>query len=143
MSSVNKAIIVGNCGKDPEIRAMQDGREVANLTIATSERWKDKQTGEQRERTEWHRVTVWNEGLVGVVKNYIKKGSKVYIEGQLQTRKWQDKDGRDNYTTEIVLQGFNGTLVMLDTRQAEPYEHGQQKQNGFEPQPDLDDEIPF
>lgn len=112
--SVNKVILVGNLGADPEVRSTQDGREIANLRIATSESWKDRNTGERKERTEWHRVVIFNEGLVNVAKNYLKKGSKVYIEGALQTRKWQNKDGQDQYSTEVVLQGFNSTLAMLD-----------------------------
>ncbi|MEQ1790385.1 MAG: single-stranded DNA-binding protein [Rickettsiales bacterium] len=112
--SVNKVILIGNLGKDPEIRSTQDGREIANLTIATSESWKDKNTGERKDKTEWHRVVIFGEGLVRVAKSYLKKGAKVYIEGQLQTRKWTDKDGQEKYSTEIVLQGFNSTLTMLD-----------------------------
>lgn len=114
--SVNKVTLLGNLGKDPEIRSTQDGREIANLTIATGESWKDKNTGERREKTEWHRVVIFNEGLTRVAKNYLKKGSKVYIEGALQTRKWTNKEGQDQYTTEIVLQGFNSNLTMLDSR---------------------------
>jgi single-strand DNA-binding protein len=105
--SVNKVILVGNLGKDPEIRRTQDGRPVANLSVATSETWRDKSTGERRERTEWHRVVIFNEGLCRVAEQYLKKGSKVYLEGQLQTRKWQDQSGQDKSTTEIVLQDFN------------------------------------
>ncbi|MBO6815487.1 MAG: single-stranded DNA-binding protein [Rhizobiaceae bacterium] len=114
--SVNKVILVGNLGADPEIRRTQDGRPIANLSIATSESWKDRNTGERREKTEWHRVVVFNEGLCKVIEQYVKKGSKVYLEGQLQTRKWQDKDGNDRWSTEVVLQGFNGNLTMLDGR---------------------------
>ncbi len=114
--SLNKVMLIGNCGNDPEIRSTQDGKELANLSIATSERWKDKMTGEQRERTEWHRVVIFNPGLVTVVKNYVKKGSKLFIEGQLQTRKWTDQSGQDKYTTEVVLQGYGGQLTMLDSR---------------------------
>lgn len=142
--SVNRAILIGNLGKDPEVRRTQDGKSVCNLTLATSESWRDKSSGERKERTEWHRVTVWNEPLVKVCEQYLKKGSKVYIEGQIQTRKWTDKDGNEKYTTEIVLQGFNATLVMLDGR----------KDGGDEAPPvttkakvkadaDMDDEIPF
>ncbi len=112
--SVNKVILIGNLGKDPEIRSTQDGREIAHFTIATSDTWRDKNTGERRERTEWHRVVVFNDGLVKVIKNYLHKGSKVYIEGALQTRKWEDQSGQERYTTEVVLQGFNGNLTMLD-----------------------------
>jgi single-strand DNA-binding protein len=114
--SVNKVILVGNLGKDPEIRRTQDGRPIANLRIATSETWRDKTTGERREKTEWHSVVVFNEGLCRVVEQYLKKGAKVYIEGSLQTRKWQGQDGQDRYTTEVVLQGFNSVLTMLDAR---------------------------
>jgi single-strand DNA-binding protein len=114
--SVNKVILIGNLGADPEIRRTQDGRPVANLRIATSETWRDKNTGERKEKTEWHRVVVFNEGLCKVIEQYVKKGSKVYIEGALQTRKWQDKDGQDRYSTEVVLQGFNSQLTMLDGR---------------------------
>lgn len=111
--SVNKVILVGNLGKDPDIRHTQDGRAVANLSIATSETWKDKATGERKEKTEWHRVTIFNESLAKVAEQYLKKGSTVYIEGQLQTRKYTDKDGVEKYTTEIVLQNYGGTLTML------------------------------
>ena len=146
MASVNKVILVGNLGADPEIRTTQDGRQIVNLSIATSENWKDRNTGERREKTEWHRVVVFNEGLARVAENYLRKGSKVYIEGQLQTRKWQDKDGNDKYSTEVVLQGFNSTLTMLDApagdRQAAPAQSS--------PQPSVapkfdgaDDDIPF
>src|SRR5277367_6836288 len=117
--SVNKVILVGNLGRDPEIRTTQDGREVANFTLATSESWKDRNTGERKEKTEWHRVVIFNDGLVGIVKNYIKKGAKVYIEGQLQTRKWTDQSGQEKYTTEVVLQGFGSQLTMLDPRNRE------------------------
>jgi single-strand DNA-binding protein len=114
--SVNKVILVGNLGKDPEIRSFQNGGKVANFSIATSESWKDKNTGEKREKTDWHNVAIFNEGLVRVAEQYLRKGSKVYIEGQLQTRKWTDQSGTDKYTTEVVLQNYNGTLVMLDGR---------------------------
>ena len=114
--SVNKVIIVGNLGRDPEVRTFQNGGKVCNLRIATSEQWKDRATGERREKTEWHRVVIFNEGLCKIAENYLKKGSKVYIEGQLQTRKWTDQSGQDKYSTEVVLQGFNGNLTMLDGR---------------------------
>ena len=113
--SVNKVILVGNLGADPEIRRTQDGRPIANLRLATSESWKDRNTGERREKTEWHRVVIFNEGLCRVVEQYLRKGSKVYLEGQLQTRKWQDQSGQDRYSTEVVLQGFNSVLTMLDS----------------------------
>lgn len=112
--SVNKVILVGNLGADPEIKRTQDGRPIANLSVATSDTWRDKNTGERKEKTEWHRVVIFNEGLCKIAEQYLKKGSKVYIEGQLQTRKWQDKDGKDRYSTEVVLQNFNSTLTMLD-----------------------------
>ena len=112
--SLNKVMLIGNLGADPEIRSFQNGGKVANLRIATSETWKDRNTGERQERTEWHTVAIFSEGLINVVENYLKKGSKVYVEGQLQTRKWQDQQGNDRYSTEVVLRGFNGTLTMLD-----------------------------
>ncbi|MCV3737594.1 single-stranded DNA-binding protein [Rhizobium sp. TRM96647] len=114
--SVNKVILIGNVGADPEIRRTQDGRPIANLRIATSESWRDRNSGERREKTEWHTVVVFNEGLCKVVEQYVKKGAKLYIEGALQTRKWQDQNGNDRYSTEVVLQGFNSTLTMLDGR---------------------------
>ena len=114
--SVNKVILVGNLGKDPEIRTTQTGAKFANLRIATTESWRDKNSGERKERTEWHSVVIWSEPLCKVVEQYLKKGAKVYIEGQLQTRKYQDKDGVEKYSTEVVLQGFNGTLTMLEGR---------------------------
>jgi single-strand DNA-binding protein len=114
--SVNKVILVGNLGKDPEIRRTQDGRPIANLSVATSEQWRDKATGERKEKTEWHRVVIFSEGLAKVAEQYLKKGAKVYIEGQLQTRKWTDQAGVEKYSTEVVLQGFNSNLTMLDGR---------------------------
>ena len=114
--SLNKVMLIGNLGADPEIRSFQNGGKVANLRIATSETWKDRKTGERQERTEWHTVAIFSEGLVNVVENYLKKGSKVFVEGKLQTRKWQDQQGNDRYSTEVVLRGFDGTLTMLDGR---------------------------
>lgn len=154
MSSVNKVLLVGNLGADPEIRRTQDGRAIANLRMATSETWKDKATGERKERTEWHRVVIFNEGLAKVAEQYLKKGSKVYLEGALQTRKWQDKDGQDKYSTEVVLQGFHCALVMLDGRgeRTEDREEATETYGGHRggnagPSPrrtqDMDDEIPF
>lgn len=153
--SVNKVILVGNLGADPEIRQTKDGRPVAQLSIATSENWKDRNTGERREKTEWHRVVIFSEGLCRVAENYLRKGSKVYIEGQLQTRKWQDQSGADRYTTEIVLQGFNSTLTMLDSRaggdnmgasgnfgQSSPMDSGPSAP-ARDFSRDLDDEVPF
>ncbi len=156
--SVNKVILVGNLGRDPEIRSLQDGNKVANLSVATSETWRDRDSGERRERTEWHRVVIFNERLADVAEKYLRKGSKVYLEGQLQTRKWTGQDGQDRYTTEVVLQRFRGELTMLDSRSgSEPgggggdyggggaggggggdYSGGRQSSGG-----DLDDEIPF
>jgi single-strand DNA-binding protein len=159
--SVNKVILVGNLGRDPEIRRTQDGRPIANLSVATSESWKDKATGERKEKTEWHRVVIFSEGLCRVAEQYLKKGMKVYLEGQLQTRKYTDKDGVEKYSTEVVLQGFNSTLTMLDrggagggsefgsetggdfgasgpaTREKRPAMAGAGKRG------DMDDEIPF
>jgi single-strand DNA-binding protein len=153
--SVNKVILIGNLGRDPEIRSFQNGGKVANLRIATSESWKDKNTGERKERTEWHTVAILNDGLVNVVERFLKKGSKVYIEGQLETRKWQDQSGADKYSTEIVLRGFGSTLQMLDG----PSGGSQQSVGGYDSygngaaagsagggmpsRPDYDDEIPF
>lgn len=154
--SVNKVILVGNLGADPEVRSLPSGSPVVNLRIATSERWRDRNSGEQRERTEWHRVVIFNEGLAKVAQNYLKKGAKVYIEGQLQTRKWE-KDGQDQYTTEIVLQGFNSTLTMLDGRgggdgdsQSGGYNAGPRQTESRRPSSapafesgGMDDDIPF
>src|SRR5262249_27584543 len=114
--SVNKVILIGNLGADPEVRRMQDGRPVVNLRVATSENWRDKTTGERREKTEWHRVVIFNEGLAKVAEQFLKKGSKIYLEGSLQTRKWTDQQNVERYSTEVVLQGFNSALTMLDTR---------------------------
>ena len=159
--SVNKVILIGNLGADPEIRRTQDGRPIASLSVATSDTWKDKNTGERREKTEWHRVSVFNEGLCRIIEQYLKKGSKVYLEGKLQTRKWQDKDGNDRYTTEVVLQNYEGNLTMLDGRGDNPggggFGGGQSSGGDFgQSGPsgggfgsgapsggDIDDEIPF
>ena len=116
VGSVNKVILLGNLGRDPEIRSMQSGSKMASFSIATSKRWKDKNTQEQKEKTSWHNVVVFGDGLVNIVENYVKKGSKIYVEGELQTRKWQDQDGNDKYTTEVVLQGYNCNLTLLDSR---------------------------
>jgi len=159
--SVNKVILVGNLGKDPEIRRTQDGRPIANLSVATSEQWRDKATGERKEKTEWHRVVIFSEGLAKVAEQYLKKGAKVYLEGQLQTRKWTDQQGVEKYSTEVVLQGFNSNLTMLDGRSG-----GAGGGGGFQDEPgndfgspaprravaaaggggrngDMDDDIPF
>lgn len=144
--SLNKVTLIGNLGKDPEIRTMQNGSEVANLALATHESWKDKETGEKKEKTEWHRIVIFSPGLIGVARNYLRKGSKIYIEGQLETRKWQDNSGKDTYTTEIVLRGFDAKMMMLDSKGFDSNQvsatHDQEKGNGYQPEP-LDDEIPF
>ena len=140
--SVNKVILIGNLGADPEVRSFQNGGKVCNLRLATSETWKDKSSGERKERTEWHTVAIFNDGLVRVAEQYLKKGSKVYIEGQLQTRKWQDQSGADRYSTEIVLQGFGGTLVMLDGPSGSA-SGGSDPAYQAPPARSLDDEIPF
>jgi len=114
--SVNKVILIGNLGKDPEVRRTQDGKPIANLSLATCESWKDKTTGERKEKTEWHRIVIFNEGLCRIAEQYLKKGSKVYLEGSLQTRKWQDQSGQDKFSTEVVLQGFRCALTLLDAR---------------------------
>jgi single-strand DNA-binding protein len=162
--SVNKVILVGNLGADPEVRQTQDGRPIVNLRLATSENWRDKASGERREKTEWHRVVIFNENLARVAEHYLKKGSKVYIEGQLQTRKWQDQSGQDRYSTEVVLQQYRGELTMLDGKQREGAGAGESDQRngdfgrsgpftgaggaggagkGSSFDKELDDEIPF
>ncbi len=154
--SVNKVILVGNLGADPEIRTLNSGDRVANLRVATSETWRDKQSGERKEKTEWHRVVIFNDNLVKVAENYLKKGSKVYIEGSLQTRKWADQSGQEKFSTEVVLQKFRGELTMLDGRGGGDDDQAGYGGGGFQPagraQPsgpkesfsaDLDDEIPF
>lgn len=138
--SVNKAILVGNVGADPEIRRLQNGNAIANLRIATSEQWRDKNTGERKERTEWHSVVVVTEGLVKVVEQYVKKGAKLYIEGQLQTRKWQDQSGNDRYSTEIILQGFNAVLTMLDGPGDKPQQQTAPRQTMRE---EMADDLPY
>jgi len=152
MSSVNKVILIGHLGKDPESRNFQSGGKLVNMSIATSESWKDKSSGERKERTEWHNVVVMNDGLVKVAEQYLKKGSKVYIEGQLRTRKWQDQAGNDRWSTEIVLGAFNASLVLLDRREADPGRHdyssygesrGGSGGTGRAPVDDLDDDVPF
>lgn len=142
-------ILVGNVGNDPEIRTTSDGREIANLSIATSESWKDKNSGEKKEKTEWHRIVIFSQGLTGIVKNYVKKGSKLYIEGSLQTRKWTDNAGVEKYTTEIVLQNYNSTLQILDNRNnsssnSDNYSSAPKSNNNSDVSVhDHDDEIPF
>ncbi|MGZ8996663.1 MAG: single-stranded DNA-binding protein [Rhodospirillales bacterium] len=151
--SVNKVILVGNLGRDPEVRQMQDGTKIVHLSVATSERWKDRQSGEPREKTEWHRVVIFNERLADVAERFLRKGAKVYVEGALQTRKWTSNDGQERYTTEVVLQRFRGELTMLDGRSegggafAGGDAYGQTEPRGGSPSSlpagDLDDEIPF
>ncbi|PLX45270.1 MAG: single-stranded DNA-binding protein [Hyphomicrobiales bacterium] len=158
--SVNKVILIGNLGAEPEVRHMQDGRPVVNMRLATSESWKDRNTGERRERTEWHQIVIFSEGLARIAEQYLHKGSKIYVEGQLQTRKWQDQSGNDRYSTEVVLQGFNSALTMLDSRGGGGGGGFNQGGGGSAPQggggqgggggqsgggfaSDLDDEIPF
>ena len=145
--SVNKAIILGNCGNDPEIRQNQNGEDIANFSIATSESWKDKNSGEKKEKTEWHKIVVFG-ALAGIVKNYVKKGSKLYIEGRLQTKKWIDKDGVEKYTTEIILNGFSAKIEILNRVDEEISQHSKDKGNGYQAQveeseEESSDEIPF
>ena len=156
VGSVNKTILLGNLGRDPEIRSMQSGAKMASFSIATSKRWKDRNTQEQREKTSWHNIVVFGDGLVDIVEKYVKKGSKIYIEGELQTRKWQDQDGNDRYTTEVILQGYNSNLTLLDSRNNSnnqqlnddtsnsnnqlSQENSETKSSGNN---DLDDDIPF
>lgn len=156
-ASVNKVILIGNLGRDPEVRSMANGARVCNLSLATSESWKDKASGERKERTEWHRVTIWNDRLVDVAEKYLKKGAKVYIEGQLETRKWTDQAGQEKYTTEVVLRQFRGELTMLDGRAGGSHEPEDENQDAAtyaaasgssQPAPKrradvLDDDIPF
>lgn len=155
--SVNKVILIGNLGRDPEIRTMQNGGRVANLSIATGESWKDKNTGERREKTEWHRVVIFNDALVGIAERYLKKGSKVYLEGQLETRKWTDNNNEEKYTTEVVLRPYRGELTMLDGRSEGGASYGNDDNYGGSQQmaatgtdggpapqlSDIDDDIPF
>ena len=141
--SVNKVILVGNLGKDPEVRRMTSGDPVVNLSIATSESWRDKASGERKEKTEWHRVVIFNKNLADVAEKYLRKGSKVYVEGQLQTRKWTDKDGAEKYSTEVVLQNFRGELTMLDGKSGGEGGRGAGETPASFQRDELDDEIPF
>ena len=145
--SLNKVMLIGRLGQDPEVRNTQDGRSLCTFSIATSESWNDKNTGEKREKTEWHRIVVFNEGLVNIIQQYVKKGSNVFLEGQLQTRKWEDKDGIEKYTTEVVLQGFNSTFKMLDNRNTGSADNSFSQDNSISDSSDfdseIDDEIPF
>lgn len=154
--SVNKVILIGNVGRDPEIRTTQSGTRLCNLSVATSESWKDKNTGERKENTQWHRVVIFNDALVGVVERFVKKGSKVFLEGQLETRKWTGEDGKDNYSTEVVLRPYRGELTLLDARRdndnnsgggysagAQPSYNAPSTGGGADYAADLDDDIPF
>ena len=156
VGSVNKVILLGRLGKDPDIRSMQNGKKVANFGIATSKRWTDRETQEKKEKTSWHNIVVFNEGLVGIVEQYVKKGSQIYIEGELQTRKWQDQEGKDRYTTEVILQGYNSNLTLLDYRNntsnsiespSENIDENSSSENSFNSETtdssDLDEDIPF
>ena len=156
VGSVNKAILLGNLGRDPEIRSMQSGAKMASFSIATSKRWKDRNTQEQKEKTSWHNVVAFGDGLVDIVEKYVKKGSKIYVEGEIQTRKWQDKDGNDRYSTEVILQGYNSNLTLLDSRNNPQMSSNNSDQmdqsksiedNSFGSQSndsdDLDEDIPF
>lgn len=160
MSSVNKVVLLGNVGKDPEVRSTQSGGQFCNFSIATSEKWKDKNSGEQRENTQWHNVVVFNDNLVTIIQKYIKKGSKIYVEGQLQTRKWQDQSGADRWSTEVVLKGFDGKVVLLDRKEGgQPYQGSDPGYDQSQSRPaggarpstaapagrrdDMDDDIPF
>lgn len=136
--SVNKVILVGNLGRDPEVRTMQNGSRVANLSLATSESWRDKTSGERKERTEWHRIVIFNEGLVGLAESYLRRGSKVYLEGQLETRKWQDQSGTDRYSTEVVMRPFRSEMTLLDSKGA-----GDDSAASRGTETELDPDIPF
>jgi len=149
MAGINKVTIVGNLGKDPEVRTFANGGKVCNFSVATSESWKDKQTGERKEKTEWHNISIYNEGLAGVAEKYLRKGSKVYLEGKLRTRKWQDQSGNDRYSTDVVLQGFDAKMEMLDGKQDSGQSTGHPNQDfaggGGNPafESELDDDVPF
>lgn len=144
--SVNKVILIGRLGKDPEVRSTQDGKKIVNLSVATSESWKDRATGERKEKVEWHRVVIFSEGLAGVAESYLRKGSQVYLEGQLQTRKWTDQQGQEKYSTEVVLQGFNAAMVLLDGKPQggdRPVDAAARQEQRPAASHDFDDEIPF
>mgnify|MGYP000032316633 FL=1 len=156
VGSVNKVILLGNLGKDPEIRSLQSGNKMATFSLATSKRWKDKATQEQKDKTSWHNVVIFGDGLVNIVEQYVKKGSKVYVEGELQTRKWQDQDGKDRYSTEVVLQGYNCNLTLLDTKGANQQSNSIENQSSSDESShitesltdkkesdELEDDIPF
>ena len=152
VGSVNKVILLGNLGRDPDIRSMQSGSKMASFSIATSKRWKDKSTGEQKDKTSWHNIVVFGDGLVDIVEKYVKKGSKIYIEGELQTRKWQDQEGNDRYTTEVIIQGYNCNLTLLDSRNTNNLEAPDQSSSNdqisnndsqVKDSPDTEDDIPF
>jgi single-strand DNA-binding protein len=147
--SLNKVTLIGHVGKDPEIKTMANGARGAFFSLATSESWKSKQSGERKEKTEWHRISVWNDGLIGVIERFVKKGSKLYLEGSLETRKWNDQAGVEKYSTEIVIKQFRGEIVLLDSKGAATIsaqsQHNTAKQDGYTPKPssDIDDDIPF
>lgn len=143
MSSLNRVCIIGNLGRDPEVRTMQNGNTVVNLSIATSEKWTDKQTGERKEKSEWHRVVIFNQHLAKIAQDYLSKGSKVYLEGQLQTRKWTDQSGVEKYATEIVLQAFRGELTILDSGNKRQNDDYQRPHDNASYDDDLDDDLPF
>lgn len=147
MVSLNKVTLIGNVGAEPELRSMSNGKEVATLSLATSEHWKDKATGERKEKTEWHRVVVFNEGLVNIIKSYVKKGSKLYVEGSLQTRKWSDQSGVEKYTTEIILQNYNSSIILLDNKNSNNHSDNEPTQTKADNinfnNSELDDEMPF
>ena len=149
VGSVNKVILLGNLGRDPEIRSMQSGSKMASFSVATSKRWKDRNTQEQKEKTSWHNVVVFGDGLVDIVEKYVKKGSKIYIEGELQTRKWQDQEGKDRYSTEVILQGYGCTLTLLDSRNNSQNQTNQSQvteeisSSQSSDSNDLEDDIPF
>ena len=146
MSSLNKVTLIGNLGKDPEIRTTGDGKEIANFSIATRETWKDKTTGEKKDKTEWHRIVCFNEGLTRVIKSYVKKGSKIYVEGQLQTKKWTNQEGQEVYTTEVILQNYNSSLILLDSKGENAPQGANNASVVNKPEfknEELDDEIPF
>ncbi len=147
MSGLNKVLLIGHLGKDPEIRSMQNGNRVANFSLATSESWKDRESGARKDRTTWHKIVVFDEHLVKLAENYLKKGSRIYLEGQIQERKWTDQSGQDKYTTEVVLNRFRGTLTMLDGKQEDNTPKQEAPPGYTKPEPsrpqDLDDEVPF
>lgn len=142
-ASLNKVILIGNVGKDPEVRVTADGKEIATFSLATTDSWKDKSSGERREKTEWHRIIIFHDALVHLVKNYVRKGSKLYVEGALQTRKWQDSNGLERFSTEIILQGYNAAITLLDNKNNGSSQADGDKDGNFIPSSVIDDDIPF